>query len=137
MSPTYTVHRGQRYRYYTCQGALRRRDQQAGSRRHVGAEEVEALVVEMLARALPGAALGTNIAVGNLTADTRIPVRDTVERVVVRGNEIEIVINSGDRTLKALGQTFPTLGPSRMGALASSAPASEKICDAVGRRRSR
>jgi hypothetical protein len=101
---------------------------------------VEALVVEKLARALPGAALGTNIAVGNLTADTRIPVRDTVERVVVRGNEIEIVINSGDpadRTLKALGQTFPTLGPSRMGALASSAPASEKICDAVGRRRSR
>ena len=63
MSPTYTVHRGQRYRYYTCQGALRRRDQQAGSRRHVGAEEVEALVVEMLARALPGAALGTNIAI--------------------------------------------------------------------------
>jgi len=88
MSPTYTVRRGHWYRYYKCQAALRGRDQQAGSRTCVGADDVETLVVETLARALPGT-------VGNLTAETRTGVRDAVERVVVRGNAIEIAIKGG------------------------------------------
>src|SRR5712691_7243892 len=46
MSPTYTVRRGNRYRYYVSQAALRGR--RAGSQARVNAEDVERLVVECL-----------------------------------------------------------------------------------------
>jgi site-specific DNA recombinase len=94
MSPSYTLRRGNRYRYYTCQPSLRRRDKQAGSRPCVSADDVEKLVVETLGRALTRAELSTDVAAGIWSAQTRTLVRDTVERIVLRGKEIDIVLKN-------------------------------------------
>jgi DNA invertase Pin-like site-specific DNA recombinase len=92
MSPGYTLRRGNRYRYYTCQPSLRRRDQQAGSRTCVGADDVEKLVIETLARALARSGLSTDAAAGNRSVETRTIVRETVEKIIVRSGAIEITL---------------------------------------------
>jgi site-specific DNA recombinase len=94
MSPSYTVRRENRYRYYLSQASLRRHDQQAGSRTCVGADDVEKLVVETLQRSIPGAALSSGAVAGAWTAETRSLVRDTVDHIVVRATEIDIALKS-------------------------------------------
>jgi site-specific DNA recombinase len=108
MSPTYTVRRGNRYRYYSSQASLRRREEKAASRTCVGADDVEQLVVETLGRALSheGWRVG-----GSWSAETRCLVRETVEKIVVRSMAIEIVlkpaepVEMGDEDDRAPGQT--------------------------------
>jgi site-specific DNA recombinase len=48
MSPTYTMRRGSRYRYYVSQAQLR--GNREGSRPRIGADDVERLIVERLSR---------------------------------------------------------------------------------------
>jgi hypothetical protein len=48
MSPTYSVRRGNRYRYYISSALLHDRQASAGSRARVNADDVERLVVEVL-----------------------------------------------------------------------------------------
>jgi site-specific DNA recombinase len=53
MSPTYTVRRQSRYRYYVSQAVLQGRPEKAGSLARIGAAEIEQIVVEGLRRAHP------------------------------------------------------------------------------------
>jgi site-specific DNA recombinase len=55
MSPTYTVRKQSRYRYYVSQAVLQGRKGEAGSVARIGASEIEQIVVEGLRRAPPGA----------------------------------------------------------------------------------
>lgn len=91
MSPTYSVRRGNRYRYYVSSALLRDRRERAGSRARVGADDVERLVVEVLARELSHFDLLTDGAAGIWSAETRTLVRDTVERVLVHHCEVHII----------------------------------------------
>ena len=53
MSPTYTVRKQSRYRYYVSQAVLQGRPGEAGSLARIGAAEIEQIVVEGLRRAQP------------------------------------------------------------------------------------
>jgi site-specific DNA recombinase len=91
MSPTYSVRRGNRYRYYISSALLHDRRTDAGSRARVNADDVERLVVEVLGRELSRPELSTNGSSGSWNAEIRAGVRDTVERVVVQCGELQIV----------------------------------------------
>ena len=91
MSPTYSVRRGNRYRYYISSALLHDRRGDAGSRARVNADDVERLVVEVLGRELSRPELSTNGSSGSWNAEIRVGVRDTVERVVVQCGELQIV----------------------------------------------
>jgi hypothetical protein len=51
MSPTYSVRRGNRYRYYISSALLHERRGEAGSQSRVNADDVERLVIDVLGRA--------------------------------------------------------------------------------------
>jgi site-specific DNA recombinase len=91
MSPSYSLRRGNRYRYYISGALLRDRREQAGSRARVCAEDVERLVVEVLGRELSRADLSADDSSGIWSAEARTLVRDTVERVVVHHREVRII----------------------------------------------
>jgi hypothetical protein len=91
MSPSYTVRRDNRYRYYIVQTALRRGNE-SGSRTCVGADDLEQLVVASLAGR--GIAVAPEAFSGTWSSETRSGVRDTVERVVVHGSEIAIFLKN-------------------------------------------
>jgi site-specific DNA recombinase len=91
MSPTYSVRRGNRYRYYISSALLHDRRPDAGSRARVNADDVEQLVVEVLGRELSRPELSTKGPSGSWNAEIRAGVRDTVERVVVQRGELQIV----------------------------------------------
>lgn len=90
MSPTYTVRRGNRYRYYISQAQLRGRE--AGSLPRVAADDLETLVVETLCRKLSRDELATDAAGGIWNAETRTLVRESVERVVVQDGELQVIL---------------------------------------------
>jgi site-specific DNA recombinase len=92
MSPTYTVRRGDRYRYYVSQASLR--GQKAGSRARVGADEIEKLVVNMLCREFARDESSSGAVPGIWDARTRDLVQGTVDRVVVHRDELEIVLKA-------------------------------------------
>jgi Recombinase len=77
MTPTYSLRRGNRYRYYISSALLhdRRSD-----------------VVEVLGRELSRPELSTNGPSGSWNGEIRAGVRDTVERVVVQRGELQIVL---------------------------------------------
>jgi len=91
MSPTYSVRRGNRYRYYISAALLRDRREGVGSRARVGADDVERLVVEVLARELSRTELFTDFTSGIWSAETRTLVREVVARIVVHHGEIQII----------------------------------------------
>jgi site-specific DNA recombinase len=91
MSPTYSVRRGKRYRYYVSRALLRGRKENAGSHCRLGAEEIERLVVEVLGNQLSRPELLTNAASGRWSAPTRTLVRDSIERVVIHHREVQII----------------------------------------------
>jgi site-specific DNA recombinase len=108
MSPSYTVRHGNRYRYYIAQAALRARGQKPGSRTCVGADDIETLVVDTLARALGRPELLDLGRAGAREAETRTFVQDTVERIMVSAVDIEILLKTTVSTLlKALGAEEP------------------------------
>ena len=90
MSPTYSVRRGNRYRYYISSALLRERRADAGSRARVNADDVERLVVEVLGRELSRPELAAGPSPPWSTA-TRAVVRDAVKRVVVEGGQVQII----------------------------------------------
>ena len=91
MSPSYSLRRGNRYRYYISSALLHDRRPDAGSRARVNADDVERLVIEVLGRELSRPELSTNGPSGSWHAEIRAVVRDTVERVVVQCGELQIV----------------------------------------------
>jgi len=90
MSPTYSVRRGNRYRYYISSALLHDRKASAGSRARVNADDVEQLVVEVLRRELSRPELSTDSPSAGWSTETRTLVRDTVERVVVQCGELQV-----------------------------------------------
>jgi hypothetical protein len=92
MSPTYTVRRGNRYRYYVSQAQLR--GGESGSRPRIGADEVEQLVVHELCRRQDRDDQITDVASGAWGADIRELVRTMIDRIVIQHDGIEIVLNS-------------------------------------------
>jgi site-specific DNA recombinase len=98
MTPTYTVRRANRYRYYVSQAFRQRRGQKTGGLPRVAADDIERLVVQALARALSQNDLATDAASGIWNVEIRTMVRESVERVVVRDEEIHIVlkVKAGD-----------------------------------------
>jgi site-specific DNA recombinase len=92
MSPTYSARRGKRYRYYVSRGLLRvGRKADAGSHCRVGAEDLERLVVEVIAQQLSEPELLSEAASGSWSTATRTLVRDKIERVVVHHDGVEII----------------------------------------------
>jgi site-specific DNA recombinase len=98
MSPTYTVRRGNRYRYYISQAQLR--GKREGSRPRIGADDVERVVVEQLCRQPEQDGLATDMATGVWSAETRELVLTTVDRIVVHhdGIEVRLKIKEGGDT---------------------------------------
>ena len=92
MSPTYTVRRRNRYRYYISQAHFR--GGEAGSRPRIGADDVERLVVEELCRQQPRDGRVTNNSAGVWGAKTRELVQSTVDRIVIHHDGIEIMLKS-------------------------------------------
>jgi DNA invertase Pin-like site-specific DNA recombinase len=90
MSPTYSVRRGNRYRYYVSSALLRDRRGDAGSLARVNADDVERLVVDVLGRELSRSDLSAGSPSAGWSAETRTWVRDTVERVVVQCGQVQI-----------------------------------------------
>jgi hypothetical protein len=88
MSPNYSVRRGKRYRYYVSRGLVRgARKEDAGSYCRVGAQDLERLVVEVLALQLFRPELLSEAASGTWSAAIRSLVREHIERVVVDRRE--------------------------------------------------
>src|SRR5262249_49912518 len=84
MSPTYSVRRGNRYRYYISSALLHDRRDEAGSLARVNADDVEQLVVEVLGRELSRPDLSAGGPSAGWSTETRALVRDNVERVVIQ-----------------------------------------------------
>jgi hypothetical protein len=81
MSPTYSVRRGKRYSYYVSCGLLRGvRKEDAGSHSRVGAEELERLVVEVLAQQLSQPELLSDAVSGRWSTATRTRSRQDPAR---------------------------------------------------------
>jgi site-specific DNA recombinase len=92
MSPTYTVRRRNRYRYYISQAQLR--GGEPGSRPRIGANEVEQLVVQELCHQQGRDHQITDVAAGAWSADIRELVRTMVDRIVIHHDGIGIVLQS-------------------------------------------
>jgi DNA invertase Pin-like site-specific DNA recombinase len=90
MSPTYSVRRGKRYRYYVSRGFVRA-GRNEGSNCRVGAEDLERLVVGVLAQQLSMPELLSEAVSGSWSTATRTLVRDKIQRVVVHRSDVEIV----------------------------------------------
>ena len=90
MSPTYSIRRGNRYRYYISRALVRGDKKAAGSHGRVGATDVERLVVETLSQQLCRPELMNDVAAGIWCAETRTLVRDAVERVVLGKGKVQI-----------------------------------------------
>src|SRR5208282_1421315 len=90
MSPTYTMRRGSRYRYYVSQAQLR--GNREGSRPRIGADDVERLIVEQLCRRQRRDGLAADITNGVWSAETRELIPTMVDRVIVHHDEIEVAL---------------------------------------------
>src|SRR5262245_49368971 len=102
MSPTYAIKRGDRYPYYVSRALVRGRKQEAGSHGRVGADDLERLVVEVLARHLAKPEqLMKDLVRRTWSIETRTLVRDTVERVVVSQTKVQIIRKTGTATASA------------------------------------
>jgi site-specific DNA recombinase len=91
MSPTYSVRRDNRYRYYISSALLHDRRPDAGSLARVNADDVERLVVEVLGRELSRPELLADGPSAGWSAETRTLVRDTVEHIVIQSGQVQII----------------------------------------------
>jgi len=91
MSPTYSIRRGNRYRYYISRALARGRKEGAGSHGRIGADDIERLVVEVLSRQLSRPELMSELASGVWSTETQRLVRDAIERIVLGNGEIQII----------------------------------------------
>jgi hypothetical protein len=102
MSPTYTMRRKNRYRYYINQACLR--GGELGSRPRISADDVERLVVEELCRQQNRIDQITNMASGAWSIDVRELVWALVDRLVVHHDWIELTLKGKD--LNHAGQSI-------------------------------
>jgi hypothetical protein len=107
MTPTYTVRRRNRYPYYVSRGSVQDRTGGKGALPRVGADDVERLIVQALARALSRDDLATDAASGIWSPETRTVLRESVERVVVSYEEIQLVLKRkvGDAGTATVGKS--------------------------------
>jgi DNA invertase Pin-like site-specific DNA recombinase len=91
MSPTYSIRRGNRYRYYISSALLHDRRSEAGRRARVNADVVERLVIEVLSQELSEPWRATDSGANGWDVQTRTLVRDTVERMVVHQDQVQII----------------------------------------------
>ena len=91
MSPSYSVRRANRYRYYISSALLHDRKEGAGSLARVNADNVERLVVEVLARELSRPELSTDEVAGSWSPMIRSLVRDNVARIVITPGQVQIL----------------------------------------------
>jgi site-specific DNA recombinase len=94
MSPTYTVRRGNRHRYYVSRALMQNRGEETGAVARVGAEDVERLVINTLARALSRDDLATDSGSGTSNTKIRSVIQESVERIVMHDEEIQIVLKA-------------------------------------------
>jgi DNA invertase Pin-like site-specific DNA recombinase len=92
MTPSYTIRRGNRYRYYVSRASTQHGGPEREAVSRVGADDIEQLVVEALAHALSRKHLTIDAGSGSWNGEVRGVVRETVERVVIRGEESQIVL---------------------------------------------
>jgi DNA invertase Pin-like site-specific DNA recombinase len=124
MTPTYTMRRGNRYRYYVSRALMQQGGQETSAVPRVGADDIERLVVETLSRALSRKDLALDAGSGIWNTETRTVVRESVERVVVGGEESQIVLKGrageagtgtperdGDDTVTVLTVPLPPARP--------------------------
>jgi site-specific DNA recombinase len=90
MTPAYTSRRGVRYRYYASRALLRGDPKQAGSRPRVSADDIEPLIVNAVRHRLDPDASKSAAAPGTWDQETRLLVRETVTRLVVQSDTVEI-----------------------------------------------
>jgi DNA invertase Pin-like site-specific DNA recombinase len=88
MSPSYTMRRGNRYRYYISQAHLQ--GGEPGSRSRISADEVERVVVEALCRPPSRNNQTAGFSTGVWSAEIRETVRNSVSRAVIHRDDIEI-----------------------------------------------
>jgi hypothetical protein len=90
MTPSYTSRRGVRYRYYISQALLRDDPKQAGSRPRVSADDIEPPIVNAVRQRLHPDGTKQAAASGTWDQETRRLVRETVTRLVVQRDTVEI-----------------------------------------------
>jgi hypothetical protein len=90
MSPTHSISRGNRFRYYVSRALVRGSKEPIGFHGRIGATDVERLVVETLSRQLSKPELMNDVATGIWSAETRTIVRGAVERVVLGKGKVQI-----------------------------------------------
>src|SRR5215471_1226597 len=98
MSPTYSIRRGNRYRYYISSALLHDRRSEASTRARVNADDIERLVIQVLELSEPG--LATDSGANGWDVQTRTLVRDIVERVVIQPDQVQII--------RKIPPTYPT-----------------------------
>src|SRR5262249_34064799 len=94
MSPTYTVRRGKRYPHFISQAYLRGGG--ARSRPRISADKVERVVVEATCRQQSHDSRTTDFSTGIWSAEIRELVRNTVDRIVIHRDDMEITLKVED-----------------------------------------
>jgi site-specific DNA recombinase len=94
MTPTYTLRRGSRYRYYVSRGPVQEQRGGKGTLPRVAADDVERLVLQALTRALSRDDLAKDAASGSWSTQTRAVLRESVERIIVSSEEIQLVLKT-------------------------------------------
>jgi hypothetical protein len=89
MTPSHTVKKGVRYRYYVCSAQLQRKSAETGSTPRVSATEIEALVMAALRKHLADDLADLHAE----TAGDRDLIERHIERIVVSDDAIEISLN--------------------------------------------
>jgi site-specific DNA recombinase len=113
MSPSHTIRKGGRYRYYVSQALLQGR-KEAGSVARIGADELERIVVEAIRpdRDADGIAIQNGTSIEHTPFHSPGDVHDQsvrgmvsrrVERIVVHAKEVEIVLQTGDAASPSIG----------------------------------
>jgi DNA invertase Pin-like site-specific DNA recombinase len=85
MTPVWTIKKGVRYRYYVSQAVVQRRREERGTVPRVPAAEIEALVVKALR-------IQADRTSGRPSRDPRELIEHYADRVIIKGDEIEICL---------------------------------------------
>jgi hypothetical protein len=113
MTPSYTSRRGVRYRYYTSQALLRDDPKQAGSRPRVSADDIEPAIVNAVQHRLHPDGPRTVTAPETWNQETRGSVHQTVTRLTVHSDTVEITFRTEAATAASGeidgGQTAPSV----------------------------
>ena len=96
MTPTYTMRRGSRYRYYVSRAP---KENYGGRHRRVAADDTERLVIEAVGPAVDPGDLDNNGVHCLWDNETRDVVRNSIDKVVVYDEELHVMIKRRDEDL--------------------------------------